>query len=200
MECAALEEQYGQRETALQNELIGLHQQMEALTASHEAALTQQRDEHAAQSDLASKELSKRSSLARMVIQEKEEELRLAQAKIRELAAEIQSGAPGERKIMALAEAHRVLKFGGRFFCLEFSTTQWPGFRDVYEAYSHKLVPRIGKAIAGDEESYRYLVESISRFPPMPQFQSMIGGAGFAQTGVEPILGGLVAIHSGWKV
>jgi demethylmenaquinone methyltransferase/2-methoxy-6-polyprenyl-1,4-benzoquinol methylase len=101
---------------------------------------------------------------------------------------------------MALAEAHRVLKFGGRFFCLEFSTTQWPGFRDVYEAYSHKLVPRIGKAIAGDEESYRYLVESISRFPPMPQFQSMIGGAGFAQTGVEPILGGLVAIHSGWKV
>jgi len=100
----------------------------------------------------------------------------------------------------ALAEAYRVLKFGGRFFCLEFSTTEWPGFRDVYDAYSHHLVPRIGKAIAGDEESYRYLVESIRRFPPMPEFEAMIRRAGFAQTKVEPILGGLVAIHSGWKV
>jgi demethylmenaquinone methyltransferase/2-methoxy-6-polyprenyl-1,4-benzoquinol methylase len=100
----------------------------------------------------------------------------------------------------ALAEAHRVLKFGGRFFCLEFSTTEWPGFNEIYDVYSHKLVPRIGKAIAGDEDSYRYLVESIRRFPPMPEFEAMIRRAGFARTKVEPIMGGLVAIHSGWKI
>jgi demethylmenaquinone methyltransferase/2-methoxy-6-polyprenyl-1,4-benzoquinol methylase len=101
---------------------------------------------------------------------------------------------------MALAEAFRVLKFGGRFFCLEFSTTEWPGFREAYDAYSHHLVPRIGKAIAGDEESYRYLIESIRRFPTMPEFEGMIRSAGFTRTRVEPIMGGLVAIHSGWKV
>ena len=100
----------------------------------------------------------------------------------------------------ALAEAHRVLRFGGRFFCLEFSTTEWPGFKEVYDAYSHHLVPRLGQAIAGDADSYRYLVESIRRFPPMPEFAAMIRRAGFAQVKVEPILGGLVAIHSGWKV
>ncbi|MBO0748890.1 MAG: class I SAM-dependent methyltransferase [Porphyrobacter sp.] len=100
----------------------------------------------------------------------------------------------------ALAEAHRVLKFGGRFFCLEFSTTEWPGFNEAYDLYSHKLVPRLGKAIAGDEDSYRYLIESIRRFPPMPEFEAMIRRAGFARTKVEPIMGGLVAIHSGWKV
>jgi demethylmenaquinone methyltransferase/2-methoxy-6-polyprenyl-1,4-benzoquinol methylase len=99
----------------------------------------------------------------------------------------------------ALAEAHRVLKYGGRFFCLEFSTVEWPGFKDVYDAYSHKLVPKLGKAIAGDEESYRYLIESIRKFPPMPEFERMIRSAGFVRTKVEPILGGLVAIHSGWK-
>ena len=100
----------------------------------------------------------------------------------------------------ALAEAHRVLRFGGRFFCLEFSTTEWPGFKQAYDLYSHKLVPRLGEVIAGDAESYRYLVESIRRFPPMREFEGMIRAAGFAQTKVEPLLGGLVAIHSGWKV
>ncbi|MEO8724267.1 MAG: class I SAM-dependent methyltransferase [Sphingobium sp.] len=100
----------------------------------------------------------------------------------------------------ALAEAHRVLKFGGRFFCLEFSTCVWPGFAEVYDAYSHHLVPKLGKLLAGDEESYRYLIESIRRFPPMPKFEGMIRDAGFVQTKVEPILGGLVAIHSGWKI
>ncbi|WP_260924795.1 class I SAM-dependent methyltransferase [Novosphingobium sp. 9] len=100
----------------------------------------------------------------------------------------------------ALGEAHRVLKFGGRFFCLEFSTTEWPGFKEVYDAYSHKLVPKLGSMIAGDAESYRYLIESIRRFPPMPEFEGMIRKAGFKHTKVEPILGGLVAIHSGWKV
>jgi demethylmenaquinone methyltransferase/2-methoxy-6-polyprenyl-1,4-benzoquinol methylase len=100
----------------------------------------------------------------------------------------------------ALAEAFRVLRYGGRFFCLEFSTTEWPGFKEAYDAYSHRLVPRIGQAIAGDAESYRYLIESIRRFPPMREFEAMIRTAGFTQTKVEPILGGLVAIHSGWKV
>jgi demethylmenaquinone methyltransferase/2-methoxy-6-polyprenyl-1,4-benzoquinol methylase len=100
----------------------------------------------------------------------------------------------------ALAEAHRVLRIGGRFFCLEFSTTSWPGFARLYETYSMNVVPRIGKAVANDEESYRYLVESIRRFPPMERFSDMIRKAGFAQVKAEPILGGLVAIHSGWKI
>jgi demethylmenaquinone methyltransferase/2-methoxy-6-polyprenyl-1,4-benzoquinol methylase len=100
----------------------------------------------------------------------------------------------------ALAEAFRVLKHGGRFFCLEFSTMEWPGFKDIYDAYSHKLVPLIGKAIAHDAESYRYLIESIRRFPSMPEFERMIRAAGFERTRVEPIMGGLVAIHSGWKI
>ena len=99
----------------------------------------------------------------------------------------------------ALAEAYRVLRRGGRFFCLEFSTTTWPGFKQAYDFYSHRLVPRIGQAVAGDEDSYRYLIESIRRFPPMPEFAKMIGAAGFTAVKVEPIMGGLVAIHSGWK-
>ena len=100
----------------------------------------------------------------------------------------------------ALREAHRVLKRGGRFYCLEFSTTTWPGFKELYDAYSHRLVPKVGKMIAQDEESYRYLIESIRRFPDMPTFKAMIEQAGFVNAKVEPILGGLVAIHSGWKI
>ena len=100
----------------------------------------------------------------------------------------------------ALDEAYRVLKVGGRFFCLEFSTTTWPGFDKIYDTYSMRVVPKIGKIVAQDEDSYRYLVESIRRFPPMAEFKAMIDKAGFVQTKVEPILGGLVAIHSGWKV
>ncbi len=100
----------------------------------------------------------------------------------------------------ALAEAHRVLKFGGRWFCLEFSTTEWPGFGRLYDSYSHRVVPQIGKLVARDEEAYRYLVESIRRFPPMAEFARMIEAAGFARVASRPILGGLVAIHSGWKL
>jgi demethylmenaquinone methyltransferase/2-methoxy-6-polyprenyl-1,4-benzoquinol methylase len=100
----------------------------------------------------------------------------------------------------ALAEAHRVLKRGGRFFCMEFSTTEWPGFAELYERYSSVIVPRIGKHVAQDEDSYRYLVESIRRFPAMNDFAAMIAAAGFGQVKIEPILGGLVAIHSGWKI
>ncbi len=100
----------------------------------------------------------------------------------------------------ALAEAHRVLRHGGRFYCMEFSTTNWPGFKEVYDVYSHKIMPQMGKLIAQDEESYRYLAESIRRFPKMEDFEAMIRAAGFEQTRVEPILGGAVAIHSGWKI
>ncbi len=100
----------------------------------------------------------------------------------------------------ALAEAHRVLKRGGRFYCLEFSTTLWPGFAEIYDVYSHKIVPKLGKLLASDEDSYRYLIESIRRFPDMPHFERMISEAGFVRTNVEPMLGGLVAIHSGWKI
>ena len=99
----------------------------------------------------------------------------------------------------ALKEAHRVLRIGGRFFCLEFSQTQWPGFREAYRRYSREAVPRIGRLVAGDEESYRYLIGSIERFPDMNAFARMIEKAGFARVRAEPILGGLVAIHSGWK-
>lgn len=99
----------------------------------------------------------------------------------------------------ALGQAHRVLKRGGRFFCLEFSQTRWPGFASLYDRYSRAVLPRLGRLVAGDADSYRYLVESIRRFPDMDAFKAMIARAGFANAGAEPILGGLVAIHSGWK-
>ncbi|MEO5612499.1 MAG: class I SAM-dependent methyltransferase [Sphingomicrobium sp.] len=100
----------------------------------------------------------------------------------------------------ALREAHRVLVRGGRFFCLEFSTSDWPGFAQAYEAYSSAVIPRIGKVVADDEASYRYLVESIRRFPRPEAFRRMIADAGFTRANAEPMLGGLVAIHSGWKI
>lgn len=100
----------------------------------------------------------------------------------------------------ALLEAHRVLKHGGRFYCLEFSTSDWPGFANLYDIYATRLIPRIGRAVAHDEDSYRYLVESIRRFPRPAEYKRMIGQAGFEQVQVEPILGGLVCIHSGWKL
>ena len=100
----------------------------------------------------------------------------------------------------ALREAHRVLRYGGRIFVLEFSTSEWPGFGEAYELYADKMIPRIGKAVAGDEESYRYLVESIRRFPRPERFRGMIVEAGFVRTHVETLMGGLVCIWSGWRV
>jgi len=100
----------------------------------------------------------------------------------------------------ALREAHRVLKRGGRFFCMEFSSSDWPGFAALYEAYSSTVIPKVGKIVADDEESYRYLVESIRRFPRPSAFKAMVGEAGFVRAAAEPMLGGLVTIHSGWKI
>ncbi|HUP67606.1 MAG TPA: class I SAM-dependent methyltransferase [Sphingomicrobium sp.] len=100
----------------------------------------------------------------------------------------------------ALREAHRVLKRGGRFFCMEFSSSDWPGFSTLYEAFASNVIPKIGKAVADDEESYRYLVESIRRFPRPETFKAMVGQAGFVRAAAEPMLGGLVTIHSGWKI
>ena len=100
----------------------------------------------------------------------------------------------------ALKEAHRVLKRGGRFYCMEFSRSDWPGFSELYDAWSKNVIPKLGKAIADDEASYKYLVESIQRFPRPEQFRAMVTEAGFLRASAEPMLGGLVTIHSGWKI
>jgi demethylmenaquinone methyltransferase / 2-methoxy-6-polyprenyl-1,4-benzoquinol methylase len=100
----------------------------------------------------------------------------------------------------ALREANRVLKRGGRFYCMEFSSSDWPGFSDLYDVWASSVIPRIGKAVANDEESYRYLVESIRRFPRPDAFKHMVADAGFVRAAAEPMLGGLVTIHSGWKI
>ena len=100
----------------------------------------------------------------------------------------------------ALKEAHRVLKPGGHFLCLEFSKVDVPGLDALYDAYSFNVIPRLGEMVTGDAESYRYLVESIRRFPPLDVFKAMIIAAGFHRVSFEPILGGAVAIHSGWKI
>jgi len=100
----------------------------------------------------------------------------------------------------ALREAHRVLKRGGRFYCMEFASSDWPGFSSLYDAWASRMIPRIGQAVADDENSYRYLVESIRRFPRPNAFKRMVAGAGFVRAAAEPMLGGLVTIHSGWKI
>lgn len=100
----------------------------------------------------------------------------------------------------ALAEARRVLEPGGRFLCLEFSRPDMPGLEALYDTYSFQVIPRLGRLVGRDEEAYRYLVESIRRFPPAPAFARLIEGAGFRRVAVRPLSGGIVAIHSGWKI
>jgi demethylmenaquinone methyltransferase/2-methoxy-6-polyprenyl-1,4-benzoquinol methylase len=100
----------------------------------------------------------------------------------------------------ALREARRVLKRGGCFYCMEFSSSDWPGFSKLYDSWASNMIPRIGKAVTDDEESYRYLVESIRRFPRPKAFKQMVTDAGFVRAATEPMLGGLVTIHSGWKI
>ena len=100
----------------------------------------------------------------------------------------------------ALTEAKRALKRGGRFLCLEFSQVDVPLFDRIYEAYSFHAIPRLGKWVAGDENSYRYLVESIARFPEAERFRQKIAAAGFDRAAFTRLFGGVVAIHSGWKL
>ncbi|HMO31328.1 bifunctional demethylmenaquinone methyltransferase/2-methoxy-6-polyprenyl-1,4-benzoquinol methylase UbiE [Enterovirga sp.] len=100
----------------------------------------------------------------------------------------------------ALAEAHRVLRPGSRFLCLEFSHVDVPGLDALYEAYSFKVIPALGEFVAKDRASYQYLVESIRKFPPPGRFARMIEAAGFRQVSHRPLTGGIVAIHGGWKI
>jgi demethylmenaquinone methyltransferase / 2-methoxy-6-polyprenyl-1,4-benzoquinol methylase len=100
----------------------------------------------------------------------------------------------------ALGEAFRVLKPGGRFLCLEFSAVNVPGLDALYDAWSFHIIPRIGQAVTGDGEAYRYLVESIRKFPDQERFAAMITDAGFSRTRVRNMSGGIVALHSAFKI
>jgi len=100
----------------------------------------------------------------------------------------------------ALREAHRVLRPGGRFLCLEFSTVNLPGLDRLYDLYSFNVIPALGRAITGDAESYRYLVESIRQFPKPAAFADMIRDAGFSRVTHRTMSGGIVALHSGWRL
>jgi demethylmenaquinone methyltransferase/2-methoxy-6-polyprenyl-1,4-benzoquinol methylase len=100
----------------------------------------------------------------------------------------------------ALREARRVLKPGGRFLCLEFSRPPAPALARLYDAYSFRVIPFMGEKIAGDRDSYQYLVESIRRFPDQKTFQAMIEAAGFGRAGYTNFTGGVAALHHGWAV
>ncbi|HRD75962.1 MAG TPA: bifunctional demethylmenaquinone methyltransferase/2-methoxy-6-polyprenyl-1,4-benzoquinol methylase UbiE [Hyphomicrobiaceae bacterium] len=100
----------------------------------------------------------------------------------------------------ALAEAFRILRLGGRFMCLEFSTVDVPMLDRLYDFHSFEVIPRLGGLAAGAEEPYRYLVESIRKFPRQEPFAAMIRGAGFGRVSFRNLTGGIAAIHSGWKL
>ncbi len=104
------------------------------------------------------------------------------------------------RIAVALSEAFRVLKPGGRFLCLEFSEVEMPLLDRAYEAWSFNAIPAIGKMVAGDGEPYRYLVESIAKFPRQADFAAMIEAAGFERVSFRNFTGGIAALHSGWKL
>lgn len=101
---------------------------------------------------------------------------------------------------MALKEAYRVLKPGSRFLCLEFSTVTMPGLDKLYDFFSFNVIPQLGRAVTGDAESYRYLVESIRQFPRAEPFADMIRAAGFSRVKYDIMSGGIVALHSGWRL
>ena len=100
----------------------------------------------------------------------------------------------------ALEEAYRVLRIGGRFLCLEFSSVDVPGLDALYELYSFQLIPRVGEVVTGDREAYQYLVESIRKFPKPPAFADMIRASGLRRVSFERLTGGVVAMHSGWRL
>ena len=100
----------------------------------------------------------------------------------------------------ALEEAHRVLRIGGRFLCLEFSSIDVPGLDALYELYSFQVIPRVGQVVTGDRDAYQYLVESIRKFPKPKAFARMIETAGFRRVSFTPMTGGVVALHSGWRL
>jgi demethylmenaquinone methyltransferase/2-methoxy-6-polyprenyl-1,4-benzoquinol methylase len=100
----------------------------------------------------------------------------------------------------ALTEIYRVLKFGGRFLCLEFSAVDVPGLDRLYELYSFQVIPNVGRVVTGDREAYQYLVESIRKFPKPKAFAAMIEQAGFRRVSYTQMTGGVVALHSGWKL
>jgi demethylmenaquinone methyltransferase/2-methoxy-6-polyprenyl-1,4-benzoquinol methylase len=100
----------------------------------------------------------------------------------------------------ALREAFRVLKIGGRFLCLEFSEVQVPMLDRLYDFHSFEVIPRLGQAIAGEDVPYRYLVESIRKFPNQERFAAMVREAGFERVSYRNLTGGVAAIHSGWKI
>jgi demethylmenaquinone methyltransferase/2-methoxy-6-polyprenyl-1,4-benzoquinol methylase len=100
----------------------------------------------------------------------------------------------------ALAEAYRVLKFGGQFVCLEFSDCDVPWLDAIYDVYSFRVIPLIGRTVVGDAEPYRYLVESIRKFPAPESFAAMMEDAGFRRVSYRQLFGGIVALHSGWRL
>jgi demethylmenaquinone methyltransferase / 2-methoxy-6-polyprenyl-1,4-benzoquinol methylase len=104
------------------------------------------------------------------------------------------------RIAVALGEFFRVLRPGGRLLCLEFSTVDVPGLDALYDFYSFNVIPPLGRAIAGDAEAYRYLVESIRRFPAPQALADVIAGAGFRRVSHRALTGGVVALHSGWRL
>jgi demethylmenaquinone methyltransferase / 2-methoxy-6-polyprenyl-1,4-benzoquinol methylase len=101
---------------------------------------------------------------------------------------------------VALREAYRVLKRGGRLLVLEFSHVDVPGLDKIYEAYSFNLIPQMGRLVTGDAQPYQYLVESIRQFPKAERFAAMIGEAGFRRASFTRMTGGVVCLHSGWKL
>jgi demethylmenaquinone methyltransferase / 2-methoxy-6-polyprenyl-1,4-benzoquinol methylase len=100
----------------------------------------------------------------------------------------------------ALSESHRVLKPGGHFLCLEFSKVDVPGLDALYDLYSFNVIPALGRAVTGDAEAYRYLVESIRNFPAPEAFAQSMRGAGFGRVSYTRMSGGIVALHSGWRL
>lgn len=100
----------------------------------------------------------------------------------------------------AIAEAHRILKPGGRYLVMEFSSVPSPLMREVYDWYSFHMIPKMGKAITGDEASYKYLAESIRKFPAPEVFAELMKKAGFSRVKMDPLAGGIVTLYSGWKI